>query len=219
MMKTRTFAALAGALGLFLIAADGVWAQEPEPPYARLRVPISGTVTGKSKGRERDNERDNAKGTFSGTLSIERFAVRGDGVVAIGMVAGRVFDRSGAPIGSAVIGQMELPVSVGAGPSALTAAPVSSAAVQPQATTCGVLHLDVGAVNLNLLGLQVATQPVTIDLSAVSGGTDVLGHLICTALSTLNNVVGLVDVLNNLLGLVGGLLGGLTGGLTGGIVP
>jgi hypothetical protein len=178
-------------------------------------------VTGKSKGRERDNERDNAKGTFSGTLSIERFAVsvRGDGVVAIGMVAGRVFDRSGAPIGSAVIGQMELPVSVGAGPSALTAAPVSSAAVQPQATTCGVLHLDVGAVNLNLLGLQVATQPVTIDLSAVSGGTDVLGHLICTALSTLNNVVGLVDVLNNLLGLVGGLLGGLTGGLTGGIVP
>jgi hypothetical protein len=176
-------------------------------------------VTGKSKGRERDNDRDNAKGTFSGTLSIERFAVRGDGVVAIGMVAGRVFDKSGAPIGSAVIGQMELPVNVGPGPSAVTAAPTSSAAVQPQATTCGVLHLDVGAVNLNLLGLQVATQPVTIDLSAVSGGTDVLGHLICTVLSTLNNVVGLVDVLNNLLGVVGGLLGGLTGGLTGGLVP
>jgi len=100
------------------------------------------------------------------------------------------------------------------GPGASATAPASAAAVQPQqATTCGVLHLDVGAVNLNLLGLQFATAPVTIDLSATSDGTDVLGHLICTVLETVNNVVGLVDTLNSLLGLVGGLLGGLTGGL------
>ena len=75
-----------------------------------------------------------------------------------------------------------------------------------------MLHLDVGAVNLNLLGLQVATQPISIDLQASSDSTNVLGHLICTALTTLNDVVGLVDVLNQILGLVGGLVGGLTGG-------
>ncbi|PYQ54544.1 MAG: hypothetical protein DMF78_05475 [Acidobacteria bacterium] len=165
-------------------------------------MPITGTVTGKSKA------------TFSGTLSVERFAVRGDGVVAIGFVAGSVSDKSGAPVGGGVVGQVELPVSVGSGVST-TAVPttaVSNAAVQQQATTCGVLHLDVGAVNLNLLGLQVATQPISIDLQASSDSTNVLGHLICTALTTLNDVVGLVDVLNQILGLVGGLVGGLTGG-------
>jgi hypothetical protein len=209
-MNRRT-AAVLGTLGLLLIVTGGAAAQEPETPYARLRVPITGTVIGKSKANER--ERENEKGTFSGTLSVERFAVRGDGVVAVGFVAGRVFDKSGAPIGSAVVGQVELPVSVGSGVSTTA---VSRAAVPQQAaaTTCGVLHLDVGAVNLNLLGLQVATQPVSIDLQASSDSTNVLGHLICTALTTVNNVVGLVDVLNQILGLVGGLVGGVTGGLT-----
>jgi hypothetical protein len=85
-----------------------------------------------------------------------------------------------------------------------------------QATTCGVLHLDLGAINLNLLGVVVATMPVTIDINGDAGGP--LGNLVCTILSTVNNVVGLVKLLNSLLGVVTGLLGGLTGGL-GGAVP
>jgi len=67
--------------------------------------------------------------------------------------------------------------------------------------------LELGAVNLNVLGLQVATQPISIDVSGVTGGTNVLGSLICTILETVNNVVGLVNLLNQLLGILGGLTG------------
>src|SRR2546426_185528 len=68
-------------------------------------------------------------------------------------------------------------------------------------------HLAIGAVNLNVLGLQVATQPIAIDVSGDSTGTNVLGNLVCTILTTLNNVVGLVNLLNQLLGILGGLTG------------
>ena len=76
-----------------------------------------------------------------------------------------------------------------------------------QASTCGVLHLDLGAVTLNVLGLQVTTQPISIDVSGTSGGSNVLGQLICTILDTVGNVIGLVNLLNQILGLLGGLTG------------
>jgi len=85
-----------------------------------------------------------------------------------------------------------------------------------QASTCGVLHLELGAVDLNLLGVVVATTPVAIDINGDTGGP--LGNLVCRILATIDNVAGLVNLLNSLLGVVTGLLGGLTGGL-GGAVP
>jgi hypothetical protein len=78
------------------------------------------------------------------------------------------------------------------------------------AATCPVLHIDIGAVNLNVLGLQVTTQPVVLDISGDSAG--VLGNLVCTVLDTLNNVVNLVGLLNQILGLLTGLLGALIPG-------
>jgi len=82
-----------------------------------------------------------------------------------------------------------------------------------QQASCDVLHLDLGAINLNVLGLQFVTSPITLDLTATSDAGGVLGQLICTALETVGNVIGLVDILNSILGLLTGLLGGLTGGL------
>ena len=82
-----------------------------------------------------------------------------------------------------------------------------------QEASCDVLHLDLGAINLNVLGLQFVTSPITLDLTATSDAGGVLGQLICTALETVGNVIGLVDILNSILGLLTGLLGGLTGGL------
>jgi len=138
-----------------------------------------------------------ADGKFAGTLSIQRFEVRDNGVVAIGMMRGSIAGKGSA------LGEVAAPVTVrpaSAGASA-TAAPVA-----PQAT-CQVLHLDIGAVNLNVQGVMVATQPISIDLSGDSSAP--LGNLVCTALATLNNVAGLVGLLNQILGLVTGLVGGL----------
>jgi len=150
---------------------------------APLQLPIAGSAAG--------------GGAFAGTLSIQRFEARGDQVVAIGMVSGRV-----AGGGTGLAGPVALPVQLGPGVQGAAA----SNAVVAQAT-CQVLHLDVGAVNLNLAGVLVTTQPVSIDLSGDSAGP--LGNLTCTILATLNNVVGVVGLLNQLLGVVTGLVGGL----------
>lgn len=147
-----------------------------------------------------------AAGNFSGTFTVNRFEVRNNAVVAVGVVRGSI---PGA--GSAFVGEVAAPVTVG---TASAPAAASGAAAAPQAAaTCQVLHLDIGAVNLNVQGLIVATQPISIDLSGDSAAP--LGNLVCTIESTLNNVVGLVGLLNQLLGVLTGLVGGLTGGLGG----
>ena len=194
-MNRNRSAAVAAAVGLILLSSRGAVAQDADPPRARVRVPIAGKTAG------------HWRATFAGTFSIERFAVRGDKIVAIGMVTGAVTDILGTPRGAAIVGQVEVPVRVSARPRADAASGMAVLA------TCDVLHLDLGAINLNLLGLQFVTTPITLDLTATSDAGGVLGQLICTALETVGNVVDLVGVLNSILGLLTGLLGGLTGGL------
>jgi len=171
-----------------LLLATAALAAQPDKQgkggSASLQLPIAGTAA--------------TGGTFAGTLSIQRFEARDGNVVAIGMVAGSV-----AGVGTALVGPVALPVAVGPGSQGAAA---SNNLVAQQAT-CQVLHLDVGAVNLNVLGLQVTTLPIAIDLSGDSAAP--LGNLVCTILDTLNNVVGLVDLLNQLLGALTGLVGGL----------
>jgi hypothetical protein len=164
--------------------------------------------------------------TFNGTVSVQRFVQQDGKVFAIGAVSGSLSGPAG-PMGSAVYLPVAFPVHVGDGlaaraerglshPASLSRPDYGARVIFAQASPCGVLHLDLGTVNLNLLGVVVATMPVTIDINGDMGGP--LGNLVCTILSTVNNVVGLVKLLNSLLGVVTGLLGGLTGGL-GGAVP
>jgi hypothetical protein len=160
--------------------------------------------------------------TFEGTVAVQRFVQRNGEVFAIGAVSGSLSGPAG-PIGTSLYLPVAFPVEVGPGPVARaesgSIAPSASSApdygarlILAQATTCGVLHLELGAINLNLLGAVVVTTPVTIDINGDTGGP--LGALVC---AILNNVTGVVNLLNSLLGLVTGLLGGLTGGLGGGL--
>jgi hypothetical protein len=115
-------------------AADRSDNEEQGGRRAQLYLPIAGSVTG--------------GGTFAGTLSVQRFEARDGRVVAIGMVSGSV---PGA--GTTLAGPLALPVEVGPGSQRAAASP-AAAAPQPAAQTCQVLHLALGAVNLNVLGLQ-----------------------------------------------------------------
>jgi hypothetical protein len=171
-------------------ADPGQKGQNKDEQAPALQLPITGTVAG--------------GGTFAGTLSVLKFVVRDGQVAAIGMVRGTATSAAGTPLGTALVGPLTLPVQVGPA----TLAPTSAAPIA--AATCQVLHIDIGAVNLNVLGLQVATQPVALDISGDSAG--VLGNLVCTVLDTLNNVVNLVGLLNQILGLLTGLLGAIIPG-------
>jgi hypothetical protein len=195
-MMNRRMAVSALAMGLMLSLAGttpadaGQNSRKGDP--AALQLPITGTVAG--------------GGTFTGTLSVLRFVVRDGQVAAIGMVRGTATSATGAALGTALVGPLTLPVQVGPG---VTVATTTAAPVVVQAT-CPVLHIEIGATNLNVLGLVVVTQPVVLDVSGDTAG--VLGNLVCTVLATLNTVVDLVGLLNQLLGLLTGLLGALIPG-------
>ena len=98
-----------------------------------------------------------------------------------------------------LLGPVSFPVQASPGALAVNAAAAPA--------TCQVLHLDLGAITFNTLGLQVTTQPIAIDLSGDAAGP--LGNLVCTALETIGNAVGLVDLLNQILRLLTGLVGGI----------
>jgi len=87
-------------------------------------------------------------------------------------------------------------------PLSLTSTPGATAGATP------ILHLSLGPVNLNLLGLNVKLDncnngPVTVDITADPNG-GLLGALLTDVANLLNNG-----------GPLGGILGGLTGAQTG----
>lgn len=69
--------------------------------------------------------------------------------------------------------------------------------------TCQILHLDLGPLDLNLLGLQVHLNEVVLDITAQSGAGNLLGNLLCAVAHLLDNPAspagGLSGLLNNLL--------------------
>ena len=209
-MKRLRLSLLALMTISFVLPPTASTAEQPPAPKA-LVLPLTGVGTGGV--------------TFNGTVAVQRFVQRNGQVFAIGAVSGSLSGPTG-PIGTSIYLPAAFPVNVGPGltaraerelihPASLSAPEYGAHMILAQASTCGVLHLELGAINLNLLGVVVTTTPVTIDINGDTGGP--LGNLVCAVLATLNNVVGLVNLLNSLLGLVTGLLGGLTGGLGGAV--
>lgn len=75
--------------------------------------------------------------------------------------------------------------------------------------TCAILHLELGPLNLTLLGLNVvldncANGPITIDITAVTGKGNLLGNLLCELLggNLINLGATLQQILNQILGLL-----------------
>jgi hypothetical protein len=217
-MKTLARAGI-GVMMLTAVTGAAPAAAPPVKARAVLTLPATGTFE--------------LGGEFKGTISVNRFERRGNAIVAIGFVTG-VLSRGSIPLGTAVAGEIAIPVRVGSGgisiasdrvPAAVPATgrlmrvawspDMSSAAVvRPvQAETCPVLNIALGPHTVDLLGFQVALSAVTLDLTGVTGTP--LGDLVCAASDLLGNVAAVVNLLNSVLGLVTGLLGGLLGGLGG----
>jgi hypothetical protein len=141
--------------------------------------------------------------TFNGHFAVDRFVARGGKTFAVGTLTGKLgtthIDRS----------NIAMPASVATG------SPVGAASAA--AATCPVLHLVLGPVNLNLLGLVVtlgggslANQPIVLDITAVPGSGNLLGNLLCGVSNLLNGTgattpltpgltAGLLNLVNSLL--------------------
>jgi len=120
-------------------------------------------------------------GGFAGTFTLSRFATQNGALVAVGTLTGTVTNAAGQT--ATVLQTMSLPVS------AIT-------------STCNILHLDIGPIALDLLGLHVNLSEIVLDITAEAGAGNLLGNLLCGVANFLNDPSGLSRVLNQILALL-----------------
>ncbi|HEX6505657.1 MAG TPA: hypothetical protein VF011_20615 [Terriglobales bacterium] len=88
--------------------------------------------------------------------------------------------------------------------TATTTAPASGTSpATAAATTCPILNLTIGPINLNLLGLVVRTNTIHLSITAVEAPGNLLGNLLCAVANLLNQVPPplnqIVTLLNEIL--------------------
>ena len=180
-MKQFRVAAAAAMVACGLLLAGGAGtaaAQNATTPVAQ-KVPITGTS---KNGKQ-----------FTGTYTIKRFVERSGQAWAVGTLRGTLKNRR------VTRQNVKLPASI------VTPAQTSSQPL-PTPGACQVLNLVLGPINLNLLGLRVATNEIRLLIEAVPGAGNLLGNLLCAVTNLLNPsantpLAQLVQVLNALLAL------------------
>jgi hypothetical protein len=151
-------------------------------------------VTGKAQNHK----------SFTGSFNVDRFVSRQGKTFAVGTLTGKIGNRSVHRSNVAIPAQVQK----------------SAAGTAKAAAACPILHLVLGPVNLNLLGLHVtlgggtlANQPIVLDITAQSGAGNLLGNLLCGVSNLLNGTgattltsgltTGLLNLVNTLLGTPG----------------
>ena len=96
----------------------------------------------------------------------------------------RITNQGGQLVAS---GLATVTTSTGTAIGSFTNAPLAASAIPTGPNTCPILHLDIGPIQLNLLGL-VVTIPnnIVLDITAVSGPGNLLGNLLCAVANLLN---------------------------------
>jgi len=150
-----------------------------------------------------------AKGaTFAGRYKVTKFVERNGHLKAVGRLSGTLTKKSGAT--QAVSERVRMPVNMAATRAANTpsALPTTSSTASTSAVSCDVLHLVLGPLDLDLLGLVVHLDKVVLDITAVPGAGALLGNLLCAVVGLLDGtgIGGLSGILTNLLNAILGIL-------------
>lgn len=184
-MKHRLLApAAAGAalLGSFAFAAPALAAPAPAAVTA-----ASSTSTTQALATAPITQAIPGLGTFTGTFTPTGFTTQNGQLVVSGLLNGTLTNAAGV-------------VTQTVSNLALTNVPVTGAST---ASGCNVLNLQLGPLNLNLLGLNVALNQVNLNITAQPGPGNLLGNLLCSVTHLLDGpgTGGLATLLNHLLGL------------------
>jgi hypothetical protein len=161
MIKLRV-AAIAAAIVCGLTLAQGASAQTAPARLTQV-VPISGAAKNGSK--------------LTGSYTIERFVAKGGKVYSVGTLKGKLRGKR------VVKHDVRLPATVGDASARASQVPLPPL---PPGNACAILSLDLGPVNLNLLGLVVRTNQIQLRIDAVQGAGNLLGNLLCGITGILN---------------------------------
>jgi hypothetical protein len=149
---------------------------------------MTGTVTkGGQKGKQ-----------FTGTYTIQRFVTSGGKVYSVGTVKGKAGSKRISKENVRVPATLANNAATG-GAQASQVPPLPLPPL-PAGNACAVLSLDLGPINLNVLGLVIRTNQIQLRIDAVQGPGNLLGNLLCGITGLLNPATGGTPVANTPLG-------------------
>jgi hypothetical protein len=175
--RHRTLALLMGIILLSLMpltVSAAARSAVPRAQSAMLFAPAGG-VTIPATGTTSKG------GKFTGTFTVKQFSVVNNQIVAVGTLTGTIQNAVGNVLGT-VLKTISLIVTF-------------------HGASCDILHLELGPLDLDLLGLQVHLDKIVLDIDAdPSGG--LLGSLLCAVANLLNAggaLADIADLLNQIL--------------------
>jgi hypothetical protein len=149
-----------------------------------------------------------------GTLQITRFDYdETAGLLVSGVISGTAngveFEQAFSRIPATLGGGKEKKLDAATASATATAmGDVMVGPVQTMAVRCDILNLDLGPLNLNVLGLVIDLQQVLLDIFAETGAGNLLGNLLCAILGLLDgpgilaSVGPILERVNSILGVL-----------------
>jgi hypothetical protein len=200
--KKRTpLALIAGALALAMMFVIGGFSaatavSSDTAGKATVAKNVQGKMTSKIVGTASDGSK------VTGDFTPLRF-VQKDGKQQVkGLVEGVVTHADGSKETFAALRTLNVKKINGRSLSGLTAKSTQGLAA------CDILHLVLGPLDLDLLGLQIHLDKIVLDIVAATGAGNLLGNLLCAITGILDGgpLAGLLAQLNDLLGQILDLL-------------
>jgi hypothetical protein len=193
MKRTATFFGVVLALLALLVALP----QQAQAASKGLSVPVTGTFEPSDTPGKLSSI---GSGLLTGTYTIESFRAKGLSVEAVGKLAMVLVDGDGATH-NLVVPNVAIPV--------VTDAP-ATAAIQQLTSGCEVLDLELGPLDLDLLGLTIHLDRINLEIVAQPGSGNLLGNLLCAIVGLFDGIAAglnlfqqLASLLNQLLGILG----------------
>ena len=156
------------ACGLMLVGGTGLASAQTAPARMTQVVPLTGAA------------KDGKK--FKGTYAIDRFTSKGGKLYSVGTVKGKLGSKK------VTKENVRLPATVAnaSAPAKASQIPPLPLPPLPTGNACAILSLDLGPINLNVLGLVVRTNQIQLRIDAVQGPGNLLGNLLCGITGILN---------------------------------
>jgi hypothetical protein len=114
-------------------------------------------------------------------FDLQRFVARNGFVSAVGTLTGTVTNAAGGV--TSIARNVTVPLAV-------------------TQATCDILHLDLGPLSIDVLGLQIDLSRVVLDVVAEAGAGNLLGNLSCAVAGLLDQPGALARLLDQILDLL-----------------
>jgi hypothetical protein len=199
--KTRApLAVIAAALALFLLLVVGGAPAGALGGDTSSRGTVAKTVNGKMTSKILGKASDGSKVT--GTFTPLRFVDKDGKQKVKGVIEGVVTHADGTKETFTALRTTKVKSINGKSLAGLTSRSAQTLA------TCDILHLVLGPLDLDILGLQIHLDRIVLDIVAATGAGNLLGNLLCAITGLLDGgpLSGLLGQLNDLLGQILDLL-------------